>query len=537
MLFSISLLIRRILPVATTLLVFALVQTVAAGYFPAAAQGMLTEEPAQYAAFRSAPVFRSYLPKSIDLSADFPSPGNQGNQGSCTGWAVGYGLRSYYERKGLVDDDFPKDLGFSPAFLYNQVKNTTKGCDSGALISGTLNFMQEFGVAPMPNFPYSVNDCTKTPSEKAQAIANNFKIKSWQRVDFRTTDDIKGELFDGHPVLIGMWVTEDFQRLRDGSTFVGSASKETGFGHAMVAVGYDDNRRAFKMMNSWSTQWGDGGFGWIDYDSFLENTMAAFSVRVRKSFLTLASFVSSDTSKPKLTPIPKPEIKIKTDYRKNIKQAMTTPGCGVLSLSDGQAGGVKISGYLGSKEEIGEIRKKVSAARGDIPVEFNIALRPWPQCEALQTFDNPLDKPQGLSVSIRGAQETGMPTLTETSFLEVSVTTPNFPSYLYVTYLQSGGDAVHLIRPSASDEPLPPNQLMTFGQDPKRERFMIAEPFGVEMIVAIATRKPLFDKRNIIVEHERKYLSQFRQAILQQLGTKIEGRVAAAYTQLKTRQK
>jgi hypothetical protein len=143
-------------------------------------------------------------------------------------------------------------------------------------------------------------------------------------------------------------------------------------------------------------------------------------------------------------------------------------------------------------------------------------------------------KPQGLTISVKGVATNGMPTLSETSFLEVSVTTPNFPSYLYVTYLQSGGDAVHLIRPSASDKPFAPNKVLTFGQDPRRERFMIAEPFGIEMIIAVATRKPLFDKRNIIVEHERKYLSQFREAILQQLGTKIEGRVAAAYSQLMT---
>ena len=41
---------------------------------------------------------REAPPTSIDLSADFPPPGDQGGQGSCTGWAVAYGLKSYLAR-------------------------------------------------------------------------------------------------------------------------------------------------------------------------------------------------------------------------------------------------------------------------------------------------------------------------------------------------------------------------------------------------------------------------------------------------------
>jgi C1A family cysteine protease len=43
--------------------------------------------------------------------------------------------------------------------------------------------------------------------------------------------------------------------------------------HAMVITGYDDDKKAFRVMNSWSTAWGDKGFAWIDYDFFLMNVM------------------------------------------------------------------------------------------------------------------------------------------------------------------------------------------------------------------------------------------------------------------------
>ncbi|MCL2102000.1 MAG: hypothetical protein FWH22_09850, partial [Fibromonadales bacterium] len=47
--------------------------------------------------------------------------------------------------------------------------------------------------------------------------------------------------------------------------------------HAMVLVGYDDSKNAFRVLNSWGTSWGDRGSIWIDYDFFLNNfCFAAF---------------------------------------------------------------------------------------------------------------------------------------------------------------------------------------------------------------------------------------------------------------------
>ena len=50
-------------------------------------------------------------------------------------------------------------------------------------------------------------------------------------------------------------------------------------GHAVVAIGYDDNRKigkdkgAIKIRNSWGTQWGQNGYGWLPY-SYIEAGLA-----------------------------------------------------------------------------------------------------------------------------------------------------------------------------------------------------------------------------------------------------------------------
>ena len=60
--------------------------------------------------------------------------------------------------------------------------------------------------------------------------------------------------------------------------FPGSSDRVQG-GHAVVAVGYDDNRKignekgALKIRNSWGTAWGEGGYGWLPY-TYIEAGLA-----------------------------------------------------------------------------------------------------------------------------------------------------------------------------------------------------------------------------------------------------------------------
>jgi C1A family cysteine protease len=39
-------------------------------------------------------------------------------------------------------------------------------------------------------------------------------------------------------------------------------------GHSMALVGYDDQHRVFIVRNSFGTDWGDQGYGYLSYDFF-----------------------------------------------------------------------------------------------------------------------------------------------------------------------------------------------------------------------------------------------------------------------------
>ena len=40
-----------------------------------------------------------------------------------------------------------------------------------------------------------------------------------------------------------------------------------GINHTISVVGWDDTRHAWLIKNSWGTDWGDSGFGYIGYNS------------------------------------------------------------------------------------------------------------------------------------------------------------------------------------------------------------------------------------------------------------------------------
>jgi hypothetical protein len=72
--------------------------------------GAQNVEPKEYASYPrgfyygdvlGAPGSNPTLPSSVDLSRDFPLPGDQGNQNSCVGWALGYAIKTYQERVEL----------------------------------------------------------------------------------------------------------------------------------------------------------------------------------------------------------------------------------------------------------------------------------------------------------------------------------------------------------------------------------------------------------------------------------------------------
>lgn len=469
------------------------------------ATGFIREKPEVYAAMPQTKRYRAHLPQAVDISANFPVPGRQGNQSSCVAWATAYAARSYLEtrRQGWEAND-PGHL-FSPAFIYNQISSGR--CDRGTNISDALNLLKKTGVVPLSEFPYDQKDCSKNPAPQTLALAGNFRIKDWQRVNEQKLDDIKGQLYMGNPVIFGMSVSDDFKKLKGDEIYNDLSMPDPAQGHAMVLVGYDDNRQAFKLINSWGTHWGNNGFGWVSYPAFQNRVQNTFVMNVVGTPQPVMESKVTPTDYPRIKPLTRPELEQK------LAELISKIDCAKLNGRVIDDSTVSLTGFAGRHSEIDRVVNSLQSQ--GIKVATAVETKPWPQCEVLLKFDEVLAKPTDLKVTVAGTNKT---LLRESEQLIIEVTTPSYPSYLYVTYIQANGDTVHLVQPGAKMlKPLNPNTKLIFGDGKNgRPQFRVRKPFGDEMIVAIASPSPLFAEELPKNQIEREYLSQIEQFLLVQ---------------------
>ena len=209
------------------------------------------------------PMAADNLPGRVDLSIYAPLAGSQGSQGSCTAWAVAY-LKNIQEKQ---ERDWSLDIlahQMSPAFLYNQLNN---GIDYGIPVHRALNLAQALGVSSLSTMPYDPVDHTTQPSSAAIAEASRYKVDEWSRIvlDRDWEAEFKLLLYNEIPIVVAMVLYADFHlELPENPTYNSDHGSPVGY-HAVLVVGYDDSRRAFKYLNSWGTNYGYEGYGWLTY--------------------------------------------------------------------------------------------------------------------------------------------------------------------------------------------------------------------------------------------------------------------------------
>jgi len=143
--------------------------------------------------------------------------------------------------------------------------------------------------------------------------------------------------------------------------------------------------------------------------------------------------------------------------------------------------------------------------------------------------------PQGLAVTVNGGTPS---TLEAGQSIMLDVTTPAFPSYLYVTYIEASGDAVHLYTPPniLGRALAPESRVRIGGVGPGQPDLRIGPPFGAEAVVVVAAASPLFAAARPSQESDRDFLTAYRAATIAKSAGRLKGRrIAAQVLTLTTR--
>jgi C1A family cysteine protease len=234
------------------------------------------------------------LPASIDLRKWCSPIEDQGTLGSCTANA-GAGLIEYYQRRA-----HGKHLDASRLFLYKATRNLLGWTgDQGAYLRTTMKAMVLFGVPPEKTFPYKIADFDAEPPAFGYAFAQNYKTIRYYRLDppgsnpAKVLELLKENLAAELPMMFGFSVYSSIPGIGASSgdiPFPQPGDRHEG-GHAVVAVGYNNNKKiggdkgALLIRNSWGVNWGEKGYGWIPYRYVLEGLAVDFWSLVEASFV------------------------------------------------------------------------------------------------------------------------------------------------------------------------------------------------------------------------------------------------------------
>lgn len=206
---------------------------------------------------------KSLSPNPTSYYLSTPTVGNQGKQGSCSGWAVGYAATSI-----LAYDKYGQDwtlATMSPSYIYNQAK-ATDDCSVGAYLVDALNIAKEHGNCRLREMPYTDASCSQMPTA-AQHQAASYNTLSYVRINSTSISDMCTAIANQYPIVVGLFTTSSFRSMwySDGIWRVNERSNNDGY-HFCCIVGYDNANRMFKVQNSWGSINGDNGFFWVTYD-------------------------------------------------------------------------------------------------------------------------------------------------------------------------------------------------------------------------------------------------------------------------------
>ncbi|KAF3001178.1 hypothetical protein E8E14_007785 [Neopestalotiopsis sp. 37M] len=252
---------------------------------------------------------------------------DQKTTGSCTAHAAAAAF--WYEEKGGPDKEVWQLDGPSRLFIYWLARGGYKTADhsispppqdKGSMMREAMKGLGKLGACHEAMWPFIVENVNKQPSPDAFRDASSHNITAYYRLDPLRPDkddpgltpqikdfigtkllkDLKCCLTEGFPVAFAFWFYLPGAKMFDisGKNYVlkdvwapsgGSFPRNTALrnlpkelqprdadgniifsGHAVLAIGYDDDRQQVLVQNSWGSTWGGDGTFWVPYDWIID---------------------------------------------------------------------------------------------------------------------------------------------------------------------------------------------------------------------------------------------------------------------------
>jgi len=215
-----------------------------------------------------------HLPDAVDLRPHFPPVYDQRHLNACSANALAAALRFdelREERRALPEP--------SRLFIYFNERKLAGVVDHDAPVSLRDGYrtLATFGACPEAMWPYDPRRFRRPPAPACYRAGLRRVAIEYYRIR-RTISHLRACLASGFPFVFGLAVHKSMfghRVRRTGLIPVPGVRDRYIGGHAVVAVGYQHDKRLFVIRNSWGSTWGDGGYGYLPY-AFMKSPALAW---------------------------------------------------------------------------------------------------------------------------------------------------------------------------------------------------------------------------------------------------------------------
>ena len=221
-------------------------------------------------------------PAKASLLDRIPGVFDQGQTGSCTGWATCGAIATRMNAQGAPIGMPSAPLLYKLSRAIDRTPNTDGSLpalqDEGAMPNQVMRAVQEWGLRSLDASPFEPESINDEPSFLELEGASDCRLAGMYRIGASGSSriaQIRSSIVAGYPVCFAIDVDDAFEEY-DGSALLSRFGGPNYGGHYLYCVGYDTTSTGETIItgvNSWGTSWGQSGLfegdeafvaGWSD---------------------------------------------------------------------------------------------------------------------------------------------------------------------------------------------------------------------------------------------------------------------------------
>ncbi|MCC6807789.1 MAG: C1 family peptidase [Deltaproteobacteria bacterium] len=197
----------------------------------------------------------------VDVNGDHrPKPPSQmeNTVGTWGGGSVVYNLRLLSSGKLALPEESAMPYVSSRSLQMTASWNPAIAYTSPQRVADDVNLSR---VPATFNIPWALTTTMFPPNAQATARYASTQALFASGTQLASLDWYKRQVASGHEIAFSVGLDDDAKWTND----VWEPGKTFWAGHAMLIIGYDDAKQAFRVKNSWGTGFADDGYVWFSY--------------------------------------------------------------------------------------------------------------------------------------------------------------------------------------------------------------------------------------------------------------------------------